>query len=421
MKRKNLLLFILSVVFLTGCLKEDPDNAHGTPSPFVFLQGLRSLYKGADITISPDQIAGAYKIAGVVISDAASMNINKGSFVMQSNSGGVVRGITIAFGESVSVPFGIGDSVIVEIKNASLTNNKGTLQVQGLSLDKVTKVGSNIAVSPKGISLAELSTNFSTYEGTLVQVNADIKPTPIAGETYSGDKKLNDGTDTTVVLHTESTASHASRRAPASAAFTGIATYYNEKSNSKEGATKQIRLRNITDVSNASGPLYAGYPEDFETPDFSVKSSYAVANVTLKTGVWRFDQAILANTSGRDRFNPAGLQCVRMQQNLSTPAYLQMNYDLPFGASKVTLSYGAYYTDPGSTWRLEYSIDAGTTWKQTGADIKDAGTTAKVATFLMNIQEPVRFRINKLGLGTSNGTTILNGRLSIEDIAVYQN
>jgi len=110
-----------------------------------------------------------------------------------------------------------------------------------------------------------------------------------------------------------------------------------------------------------------------------------------------------------------------MQQNLTTAAYVQMNFDLTKGASKVTLFYGKYYTDPASTFRLEYSVNGGTTWVATGANVSDMPEKGfKQASFLVNITGNVRFRISKLGLGTSS-TTVNNGRLCIEDIAVYQN
>jgi hypothetical protein len=417
------LLFASLCFSFTSCLKEDPNPAHGVPNPIAPVEILRAAYKGSDVKITSDKIMSASKITGVVISDAASQNFSKGSFVMENTNNGKTRGITILLGESADVPYKLGDSLLIEVNGASLVNSKGSLQLTGIDPSKITKVGENMAVKPLQIALSELAANFSKYEGTLVQVNADVKPTPAAGETYSGDKGLFNGSETDITLHTEANASFATRRVPASASFIGIATYYNEAANTQEGAKRQLRMRSIDDAVNASGPLYASFPEDFESPDASVKGSYNMTNnnVNLKTGSWRLYQAILANTSGRDRFNPAGKQCIRMQQGLSENAYVEMNFDLPYGASKVTLSYGSYYTDPGSTWKLEYSTDGGVTWTQVGNDIKDASATPKVATFLMNITSPVRFRINKLGLGASNGTTIFNGRLSIEDIAIYQN
>ena len=144
-------------------------------------------------------------------------------------------------------------------------------------------------------------------------------------------------------------------------------------------------------------------------------------NINLKTGGWKLYYAILGTTGGRDRFNPTGKQCIRMQQQLDFDAYVQMNFDLPNGASKVTFSYGAYYTDAGSTLKLDYSQDGGVTWQQTGDQVTDASDESKVAIFLMDIKGAVRFRINKLGLGPTNGTNIFNGRLCIEDFAVFSN
>lgn len=417
-----LLSFLLSFVF-TACLKEYENPAIGIPNPIASVEILRAAYKGADVTIAPDKIQEANMIAGVVVSDAASKNAVPGSVVVQSFGRGNIRGITLSLSEAEAAAYAVGDSVMIDVVGATLTRKKGVLLLTGLSAAKITKVAEKIPAAVKQITLSELAANFPKYEGVLVQVNADVKPVPVNGETYAGDRLLFDGTEADVTLHTEPGASFATRRVPASASFTGIATLNNSNGDDTAGAKKQIWMRNISDVKDASGPLYANFPEDFETPDFSVKSSYNMANnnLDLKTGNWLLYQAILGNTSGRDRFNPSGKQCIRMQQNLSESGYVQMNFDLPNGATKVTVAYGAYYTDAKSTWRLEYSQDGGATWQQIGQDISDAPAGSKTATFLMDIQGKVRFRINKRGLGTTNGTTILNGRLSIEDIAIFQN
>ncbi|MBC7903200.1 MAG: hypothetical protein H7Y27_07240 [Gemmatimonadaceae bacterium] len=166
------------------------------------------------------------------------------------------------------------------------------------------------------------------------------------------------------------------------------------------------------------------FPEMFETPDFSQKASYNITatnnDIQLSTGSWRLLQAILGNTIIRDKFNQPGKQGIRMQQNLATSAMLQMNFDVPLGASKVTVFYGKYFTDPVSTFRLEYSINGGTTWIVVTPNISDMPERgSKQATFMVNIAVPVRFRINKLGLGTSS-STINNGRLGLDDFAIYK-
>ncbi|MEI3796715.1 MULTISPECIES: DUF5689 domain-containing protein [unclassified Chitinophaga] len=408
---------LLACLALGGCLKKDIDYAHGTPSPVASVEVLRSTYRGAALQLTTSELMGAERITGVVISDTSSHNLPAGNFVIQDIGRGNMRGITIALSGNAAVPVSAGDSVAVNVIGSTLLSNKGSLQLTGIGTDKITLLKKGVKIVVKSTSLSDLSANFASYEGTLVKVNADFKQLPAPTDVYAGDKLLYDGLDSSIVLHTETSATFANDKMPASATFTGIPLY-----NSGNGAAvvKQLYLRNSSDVSNASGPLYNGYPEDFESPDASAKGSYAAATVNLKTGLWLLDQAILATTKDRDRFNPTGKQCIRMQQNLAKPAYVQMNYDLPNGASKVTLSYGSYYTDASSTWNLQYSTNQGASWTVIGNNIKDAGPSAKTATFLMDIKGPVRFRVCKLGLGTTNGVDILNGRLSIEDIAVFQ-
>ena len=415
----NALFFVSCCLTLASCLKEDRNYAAGRPNPVASVEVIRALYKGSDVTITPGKIMEATKISGVVISDASAKNIAANKFVLQNFGRGNVRGITIELAANANHPFVVGDSVVIEVSGGTLTRNKGMLTLTGISMDKVSKVASNVVVKPRPVSTAELASNFSVYEGTLVQISADINPPPAVGETYSGSKRLFDGSDSVIILHTEPEASFATNKLPSNAAFAGIATLFNTNGNSAEGASKQLRLRNVADVTNASGPLYPNFPENFEngTP----KTSYTAGNATLTTGVWRLDQAIIAAEANDRAKSP--VNAVRMQQNLSVSAYLQMMFDLNNGASKVTIWHGSYgaASDPPATWRLEYSTDSGVTWIKTGADITSIDKNKQMITFLMDIKGKVRFRINKLGPGTSNGSTILNGRLSIDDFAVYQN
>ncbi len=175
-------------------------------------------------------------------------------------------------------------------------------------------------------------------------------------------------------------------------------------------------------ITFAQKTIYANFPEDFESPDTAAKSRYKPETIKLKTGEWTLDYALLGALVGHDRFNPAGKQSIRMQQNRSKPAYLSMNFDLNEGASKVTLNYATYYKDAVSTWLLEYSTDGGNVWQAAGKEITTETTDLKMATFNVDIKGKVRFRINKLGLGDGKkDPSIKNGRLSIDDITIYKN
>ena len=177
-----------------------------------------------------------------------------------------------------------------------------------------------------------------------------------------------------------------------------------------------------TSVTFAQKALYPNFPETFESPDTSAKAHYKKAEVKLKSGDWNLDEAILGALTNHDRFNPAGKQSIRMQQNRSKPAYLEMNFDLNDGASKVTVAYASYYKDAPCIWKLEYSLDQGITWKQAGEDVKTESKELKTAEFNVDLKGKVRFRINKLGLGDGKSDpSIKNGRLSIDDLAIYKN
>ncbi|UOR04969.1 DUF5689 domain-containing protein [Hymenobacter aerilatus] len=426
MKRILPFALLLSAFTLGSCLKDNPDYAAGVPSPTISIADVRNLYRGTDVLLDNSNLSGARQITGLVISDASGRNVPGGpqAVVVQNRRKGQVRGLVLPMPAGAPLDYAVGDSVVVDVTGARLTSQNGGLRIEGLSPANITKVSSGHTPAVQAATIEALRTSPGTYEATLVRVTGgNITPAPTGGATYSGDKNLVDGSGNLLVLHTEAAATFASRRVPASATFQGIPIAATDAAGQPQ---PQLWLRTIADVIDPSGPVYAGFPESFEGVPQATKGSYnmntaAVPDntVTFGTGPWKLFQTILGNTAGRDRYT--GAQGLRMQQNLTVPAVVEMKFDLPNGASKVTLLYGAYYTDASSSWMLEYSQDQGATWKQTGSTITDAGNWQRSITFLMNIEGPVRFRISKLGLGTSNPPAILNGRLGLDDIAIYEN
>ena len=149
------------------------------------------------------------------------------------------------------------------------------------------------------------------------------------------------------------------------------------------------------------GALYAGWPEGFNSAS---KTSYTSGNVTLGTGSWNLNDAILG-TSTSDRKN--GTKSVRIQ-NTGT---LGMNFDLNNGAASVTVLHAKYGTDANSTWALYYSTNSGTSWTQTGSTITTSTTSLSTASFTLTITGTVRFQIRKLS----------GGRLNLDDFTVNDN
>lgn len=427
MKKLNYILLALgSTLVLSSCLKEYDNPAEGQQSDKAAIYVVRSAYQGTAITLKEGDLAGATFTSGTVISNNAAGNIQPGRFIIQntspssSSAGDITTGIIIDMGSGTNVPYVPGDSVVVNVIGGKLQRINGQLMISGISADKVSKVAENRPVLVRPVTLAMLTNFFSNYESTLISVHADVTE---AGTSYSGEKQLDDNT-ATAVLYTRPEASFAGASLPVNANFTGIAVYKNDGGNDTAGAKKVVQLRNSNDVTNTSGAIYNGFPESFEAPDASAKASYNITttanNIDLATGNWKLQQAILGNTILSDKFNLPGKQGIRMQQNLTTSGLVQMNFDLLEGASKVTVFYGRYSTDPSSSFRLEYSTNSGTSWtvvNPTISNMPEKGSTQ--ATFMVNVSGKVRFRINKLGLGASSAT-VQNGRLCIEDFAVYK-
>lgn len=395
---------------LTSCLEENDNLSIGTVNPNTHIYEVREAWHGSDIRLTPQVLAGGYLLNGIVISDKNSGNIPDNQVVIQSTAAKKPRGIILVVdGEN---NYTLGDSLEVDLRGSILTKENGSLQITALTPEHIRKCASGIEVAPLTMDLSVLNIQFDCYESMLVSVNAEMFPLPAPGSTLSGRNIL--GNDSvSIELYTDPASSFAGNTLQPSANFTGIAGW--------NGTKKQLRMRKDNDMKYGSGPLYEFFPEDFETPDQSYKNTYAAKVVYLKTGPWNMIMSLLGNTLNRDRFNPTGFQCIRMQQGLDTSAYLQMNFDVLQGASKVTLSYGSYYNDASSTWRLEASQDQGRNWQPVGEWITDASATAKIATFLVDFDGAIRFRVNKKGLGKTNAAQgVENGRLSIEDFTIYK-
>ncbi len=172
--------------------------------------------------------------------------------------------------------------------------------------------------------------------------------------------------------------------------------------------TKQTALEPAApkdNVANTSlAPLAAAalatITENFET---GTKTAYTAADVTLTTGVWNFNDALLGNSTS-DR--KSGTQSARVRNS----GKLTMKFNRTAGAGTVTIAHAKYGTDASSTWQLWYSINSGSTFTQTGAAVTTSSTTLQTASFTVNIAGTIRFEIRK-----TDGTT---NRVNFDDIAI---
>lgn len=220
MKYNKIYSLLLPVLLLAGAGCEKRNEAEGTLSPITSVEDVRALYKGADLTITKNQLMEATKITGTVISNPDSGNVKSGQVVIQQTLRNKTRGIILSLTDATA--YKTGDSVTVVIEGSKLTRVEGSLQLTGLPAGAVAKITSGRKPLTITASSYEIAQKPDVYESTLVKISsATINPVPLPAETMAGNKSAVNGADS-IMIHTEATASFAAVKAPASASFTGI-------------------------------------------------------------------------------------------------------------------------------------------------------------------------------------------------------
>lgn len=174
-------------------------------------------------------------------------------------------------------------------------------------------------------------------------------------------------------------------------------------------AFAEISINTIPVTKNI---LYPNFPESFEVSQGWLETW----QVSYPSGNWKSNKSSVRNQT--TDIIASGAHAWRADWNNTVPIYLEMNFDVPNGANMVSVYYGSFGVDPSCTWQLEYSTDQGKIWSQVGESVSAESRTSKQIIFEVDIDGPVRFRIHKLALGASSAT-IKNGRLSIDDFAIY--
>ena len=148
---------------------------------------------------------------------------------------------------------------------------------------------------------------------------------------------------------------------------------------------------------NVSAP---GFPEGFET---GTKTAYATASVTLGSGSWTLNDALLGSSTADAK---TGTQSTRVRNS----GLLGMNYDLSDGAGVVTVGHAKYGTDASGTWELWASANSGSSYAKVGSTITTSSTSLQTASFTVNLAGTVRLQVRK-----TDGTT---NRINFDNITV---
>jgi hypothetical protein len=214
------LLLLLMVAAISGCKKDNYPGA--TLSPYISVFDLRNSFRGQDITLTTENMFGADKIKGLVVSDHSGNNLPEGVLVVQdSRRLNFLRGIAIDAGAEAA-NYMPGDSVTIDINGAKLKLVDSLLMIRDLPAGAIEKNSSGNVVEPLIVRGIDLLTNPHDYESTLVTVTkAGFDPSYPPGSTYEGDKIINDGFGN-ILLHTSAAASWAGKPLPFMSNFTGI-------------------------------------------------------------------------------------------------------------------------------------------------------------------------------------------------------
>ena len=148
---------------------------------------------------------------------------------------------------------------------------------------------------------------------------------------------------------------------------------------------------------NVSAP---GFPEGFET---GTKTAYTTGSVTLGSGSWTLNDALLGNTTADPK---TGTQSARVRNSGS----LSMNFDLTGGAGVVTVGHARYGTDANGTWELWASGNSGASYAKVGSTVTSSTATLSTASFTVNLAGTVRLQVRKTDASTN--------RLNFDNITV---
>jgi endonuclease G len=132
------------------------------------------------------------------------------------------------------------------------------------------------------------------------------------------------------------------------------------------------------------------------------KTAYAAGNVTLGTGSWFMNDALIGNLS-TDRKTGA------FSARIRNTGLVRMNFNKS-GAGTVSIQHAVFGSDGPSTWQLWSSTNNGSSWTQVGSTVTTSSTALQTASFTVNNVNSIRFEIRKVSGGAN--------RINVDNVQV---
>lgn len=133
------------------------------------------------------------------------------------------------------------------------------------------------------------------------------------------------------------------------------------------------------------------------------KTAYAIGDVSLATGTWTFDEALIGTSASDIK---VGAKAARVRNS----GRISMAFDRTAGVGTVSVRHANYGSDGSTNWALFRSTNGGSTWTQVGSSVTTSSHTLATATFTVNTTGTVRLQLRKLD-GTAN-------RVNFDEISV---
>jgi hypothetical protein len=167
-------------------------------------------------------------------------------------------------------------------------------------------------------------------------------------------------------------------------------------------ATFPVAVTTTGGTSGSQTLTVTGTPTGFYEPfEVGTKGNYNTASVTLTTGSYTFNDALLGTTAADLK---TGTKSARIRQGSVT-----MDFDKANGAGTITLLAGNYGADLNGQLVVSVSNGGATAFTAYVSPTTTLGSTLQTYRFTANIAGPVRIRI-------SNAAT--SGRISVDDLQV---
>ena len=160
-----------------------------------------------------------------------------------------------------------------------------------------------------------------------------------------------------------------------------------------------VCLLSALTVTFTTASMQTTFNEGFEAGG---KTGYAAAEVTLGSGSWFMEDALVGSLANDRKIGSFSLR-------LRNSGLVRMNFNKT-DAGTISIQHGVFGSDGPSTWQLWISTNSGGTWTQVGPTVTTNTTTLQTATFRIDRTGAIRLEIRKVSGGAN--------RINIDNIQI---